>query len=324
MRIYGFDILRGLCALAVAICHICIWSDYASPHIVGTVSVTLFFVLSGASMTIAYAERLKNGLPYPNFIAQRLFRLAPLFWLLLLLSGRAFGTHFYQTLFNASFLFSFGLSSNPTILVGSWSLGIEFLFYLIFPLMLMALSKKTAPFIFCFALVMQQYYASVADPAARDSLMFFIAYFFGGCMIGQSFLQPFRMRGCIAWPLFTAALLNLLYICTHADGITFLGAAGAFLTMHCLALVYLAGHLNVAKKVLWVAVVMGDMSYGLYLLHPYVYHALRIIPGLQENRPLWPFMVIAVSIATALMSEKYYEKPIRNFGYRFLKIRQYK
>ena len=51
-RVLGWDVLRGVCALAVASYHLLLWLDIAALHTFGSYGVYLFFVLSGASLGV--------------------------------------------------------------------------------------------------------------------------------------------------------------------------------------------------------------------------------------------------------------------------------
>ncbi len=56
-RVLGWDLLRGICALGVASYHLMAWQKLADIHSIGFYGVYLFFVLSGASLTLNYLPR---------------------------------------------------------------------------------------------------------------------------------------------------------------------------------------------------------------------------------------------------------------------------
>ena len=145
MRVHGFDILRGLCALGVACYHVLGWLQAGHPYNLGLYGVYVFFVLSGASLWIAYADKMEQGYPLAGFFAARFFRLAPLYWLAVLLTpiivGGPWSMHYLAL--NLSFLFGLGNPGQTAIVTGGWSLGIEFVFYLLFPLLLILVRTPT-------------------------------------------------------------------------------------------------------------------------------------------------------------------------------------
>ena len=78
-RVASLDLLRGLCAVAVAAYHGLSWIGLGTFHNLGLYGVYLFFLLSGASMSLAYAQRFRRGYPYTSYLALRYVRLAPLY-----------------------------------------------------------------------------------------------------------------------------------------------------------------------------------------------------------------------------------------------------
>ena len=75
-RVAGFDLLRGICALAVAAYHVLSWKDEAQFYTWGTYGVYIFFALSGASMVVAYGSKFSRGYPASRFLVLRLVRLS--------------------------------------------------------------------------------------------------------------------------------------------------------------------------------------------------------------------------------------------------------
>ena len=60
-RVFGWDLLRGMCAFAVASYHLMFWQDIAAIHTLGSYGVYLFFMLSGASLAYNYADKFESG-----------------------------------------------------------------------------------------------------------------------------------------------------------------------------------------------------------------------------------------------------------------------
>ena len=84
-RVLGWDLLRGLCAIAVTCYHLLYWQKVTELHVFGTYGVYLFFVLSGASLAYTYAGRISAGqFSFRGFLWVRYLRLAPLYLALML------------------------------------------------------------------------------------------------------------------------------------------------------------------------------------------------------------------------------------------------
>ena len=150
-RVSGWDLLRGLCALAVMAYHLLGWQDIVHLSPLGTYGVYLFFTLSGASLGYAYpASAVATPGAVARFLAVRWFRLAPLYILacgvfLAMLAARL--GHWADLLplrlaLNATFAFGLSDPSVWALAVGGWSLGVEFVFYLLFPFLARAAASR--------------------------------------------------------------------------------------------------------------------------------------------------------------------------------------
>ena len=85
-RLHGLDCLRGISALGVMVFHYA--SFYAgwpfAPSLldkIGLYPVSVFYILSGLSLAIAYQDRLVRATDVLAFSVKRLFRIVPLWWL---------------------------------------------------------------------------------------------------------------------------------------------------------------------------------------------------------------------------------------------------
>jgi peptidoglycan/LPS O-acetylase OafA/YrhL len=324
-RLHGFDVLRGICALAVAIYHLFLWENIQNLNTIGDYSVYIFFVLSGASIYVAYVDKLSHGMPFSIFLGRRFFRLAPLYWLLVLIKGRLL-SRVPKLLLNLTFLFGLANPGITSMLTGGWSIGIEFVFYLLFPVFLMSLRGRYMPYaVMAMLLWMQIFYAGSAidNRGERNwetytQFISFIAYFYGGCLIGKALYTRIKAPH-MPWAWFIALLISLSYLGSLATPGDLTGFHGALFAIASILVVYVSAYLYIPDKCIWIATALGNMSYGLYLLHPYIYtKAVKFGIVQTDNRLIFVGIVITVSIILALLLEKYYERKIRRFGYQWL------
>ncbi len=147
-RLEFLDALRGLAAIYVLIYHMALLPepDLVLPKWVerfahgGGTGVTLFFVVSAFSLYYTMPLRLREGNPTVNFYVHRFFRIAPLFYFLivatLIRDVLVFGvTHSPQEiLLSATFLFNLVPTMQEGFVWASWTIGVEMIFYAVFPL----------------------------------------------------------------------------------------------------------------------------------------------------------------------------------------------
>ena len=347
-RVLGWDLLRGLCALMVALYHLSYWQDLAALHALGSYGVYLFFVLSGASLAYNYSGRMRRRGDYAAFLLTRWLRLAPLYLVLCLVfvvfltirNGAWVDQLPLRLLLNMSFAFGAHDPAIWALLIGGWSLGIEFIYYLAFPAVLATLSRVALWVALAAALCLLQWawiYQTAGSDAgyaasavAYHQVPAFMAYFFGGCVIGHwRHLRDMRLpqsAGVLAW-LLTPALLIALNPAVQGDEL--LGARGALLFCTCFVVVWISGHAVMAQRLAPVARWLGDITYGCYLLHPLFFFGLAwfVLPrfGVADIaqtpaafRLALLAAVLALSCVTAAASERWFEAPLRRWGKRTL------
>ena len=143
--------MRGVSALGVAAYHMSLWGGAelapalkAVLTVFGTYGVSVFFILSGYSLAHAYDGDFPGRIesrPLMAYFRRRIGRLGPMFVVVVLASLmgkwllRAQIPAWLPTLANLTLLFGF---VNPAVtpVIGGWSIGVEVVFYVAFPLLL--------------------------------------------------------------------------------------------------------------------------------------------------------------------------------------------
>ena len=340
-----------MCAIAVACYHLLLWQDVAALHTLGSYGVYLFFVLSGASLAYTYSDQLASRVTtrkfsFSRFLWVRYLRLAPLYLALmavvlpwkLLKEGLSSGLALTYLL-NATLLFGFYEPSTHAVLVGGWSLGIEVIYYLAFPGLMMCFRwRGLAWSVFGILLAVQVAWiaSTVGQPSgyaqqaqAYHQAPAFAAYFMGGCLIGvyqrQALLASLSPRLGLLGLLAGFGLLLAFNPAQQGDELTCWRGAG--LSISCFVMVYWAGMLRLTGRTANVARHFGNATYGVYLLHPVLFFGLvfAVLPRLGiANTNTWSTpgrlvllsLVLAAAFALALLSEAYFEKPLRRLGKR--------
>lgn len=144
-RIHGADVVRGIAATGVIFFHVLYLSGIpvheTSLWWVGRFDffVRIFFILSAFSISNAYIHRINDIDSISNFYAKRFFRIAPLFYCLILygvmsnIVTKSPVPGVFDILLSSSFSFSFVPGKQDSLVGGGWSIGIEWLFYAFFP-----------------------------------------------------------------------------------------------------------------------------------------------------------------------------------------------
>lgn len=337
-RVASLDLLRGLCAVAVAAYHGLSWIGLGTFHNLGLYGVYLFFLLSGASMSLAYARRFRRGYPYTSYLALRYVRLAPLYGAVALYEILSWGLARYSPaaalgrwLLNVTFLFGFANPGGTAIATGGWSLGIEFVFYFVFPLFVAILASRAAPLLVALALGAQLVFVNVVlaggtllgNWAAYTQFASFIGYFACGTWLGLRFIDgklvPARVQslGWLAW-------LALLAAVGAGSGATdescLTGARGALLTAACCALVAVTLMLEVPRPIRRVAAWLGEASYPMYLVHPLIYRQLNtsraLAPLHDHHSHAFIALFLIVTFVAGIVIYRVFEEPILRWGKR--------
>src|SRR4051794_20797710 len=151
----AFDGIRGFAALAVLFYHLVVHMDLLPFAPLGSMGVIMFFALSGYLIAGICLRTSATWLSYRIFVRNRVTRLAPVVIALVLIgtpvmillgdapaSGLLKDSAFALTQ-TMAFADAFGASSmeafRPT-----WSLTVEWTFYLLFPLCLLGLRRTRA------------------------------------------------------------------------------------------------------------------------------------------------------------------------------------
>lgn len=146
-RLGFIEALRGYAALFVFCYHLALIPnpDLELPKwagkflLTGGTGVTLFFVVSAFTLTLSMQQRENESNHITKFYIRRFFRIAPLFyvWIILTLirDRLMFGVMRQGDTIFLSVIFAFNLipGKHEGFVSASWTLGVEMIFYLLFP-----------------------------------------------------------------------------------------------------------------------------------------------------------------------------------------------
>ncbi len=305
----------------------------------GFVGVDIFFVISGFLITgIILRETNTVGFSFVDFYSRRIRRICPALFLVLTLSiiaalfllvpqdlqllGRSLGgaVFFYA---NWHFYNQVGYFDGPATekpLLHTWSLAVEEQFYLVWPLLFIALyhfvGRKALPHVIlallCLSLVASQYILQ-KDAAAAFYLLPYRAWeLLLGAYIAFFYTQ--------ARSKMIATSFGVLGVAAIAYAAVFFNAATPFPGIHSLipcagaALLIFAGQRSniVSSFVLGAKPLrfIGKISYSLYLIHWPLFSLTRMTLD-RDTTQVEGLIIIAVSVVAATLSWHFVEFPAR-------------
>ncbi|MDV3351555.1 acyltransferase [Leptolyngbyaceae cyanobacterium CCMR0082] len=353
--------LKGLASLAIVLFHLVaipqpnleipVFLNVIKTHF--GLGVTLFFVISAYTLCLSAENRKFEDKKTLKFYIRRFFRIAPLFyvmlafWMVIRLLIWSKQTSFLEFLSNVTFIFNFFPEYHTSIVWAGWTIGVEILFYLIFPFLYSAINNFKRLFIlflFTLGIAIISVHIILTLPNSPNSYtyMFFLSrfpIFICGMIVfwiqkkisklkesSKGNIEKFSFGLFILFiglsiilvhsqPLFNALPGAIVRIYTYIWAINF-GILINFL--------FLNSHRLIVNKF---TCFYGKISYSLYLLHPFLIYALiptyKRIYALNLDSQLVKLsicMLITLAILTPLsmLTFRYIEKPGLNFGKRLI------
>lgn len=321
--LYG---LRAIAALMIVIFHLS--ANVRVPpafQIIQThfgMGVPLFFVLSGFSLMYSTSRYVGRDGWVQIYLIKRFFRIAPLFYVMVVFFSifNIFVWHLMPSpplvLINVLFLYNLVPGYHESIVWAGWTLGVEMLFYAMFPVLLITVTNfRRGLFLFILSVL-----ASIAadhllaakgqSAYASMSLVVNAHYFIAGIMTFFVYrhLAQRDVRPPFVGVLGTLALAFAIWV------IVFIQSTGIFIYTHKLYPVTCAvvfGLLCIWQALYPSSVLSsspaqycGEHSYSIYLVHAVTIYELKpvygYIYGVVGSDLLAFFVSTAVAITAAL------------------------
>jgi peptidoglycan/LPS O-acetylase OafA/YrhL len=331
------DGLRAIAVLSVLFYH-----AFPDTFPSGFIGVDIFFVISGYLITGIILKELKqNRFKIKNFYARRIKRIFPalvtvlvatigLGWLLLLPTEFiALGKHLLGAasftsnliLWSESGYFDVGAEQKP--LLHLWSLGVEEQFYILWPLILITVSKITVGVRYLPAATTASSLIACVILTYIDSTSAFFSpltrfWELGlGALLAQ-YQASSQFNHALKIPKPANTLISALGFGLVASGFLLIGHSTPFpggwalLPTLGAVMIILSGNTNPLSR--WIltnriSVFFGLISYPLYLWHwPFLSIAQIIENGLHRDGRI---AIVIISILLAYLTYRFIEKPIR-------------
>jgi peptidoglycan/LPS O-acetylase OafA/YrhL len=306
-RLQFIDSLRGLAALYVVFDHAVFIPNPTLdlPPWLRTVAnfggsgVILFFVVSAFSLHLTMPRHIESGSPWTSYAVSRFFRIAPLFYFMLiftclrdfLLFNSVHGP--IEVLASALFVFNFVPGWQSGIVWASWTIGVESVFYALFPFIYLKCGTLRRKLILLSTLILVGFLRTkLMDAAyANWTILHFLPIFIIGS-IAYDLYRRLEKRPKRSWIGLVLSALGLIGLAASMLGKVPTGPFDGSLVAAVFYASLLVG-LGLWHCQLFVNPVSrfyGEISYSVYLLHPPI--ILAIIPLFR--------MVYANSISSIL------------------------
>ena len=355
-KLVNIQILRAIAALSVVIYHlgveaskICDATKQACAYdtTFGLNGVALFFMISGFIMvTISWDDFAKPGAAI-SFLRRRLERVVPLYWIVTTMA--VVGVMIVPSMLSvpvldlgyliSSYLFWPATRVNglvrPIANLG-WTLDLEMMFYFVFTAALFW--KRTAGMIFSIALLLLLTalklsgiftiggnFASVPFNFWGDPI---ILNFIIGMLAAVVYQNGFRLQGGVTIGFLALAVLaclgQRLYLEDYSMTLSEDGLLNRSLGMGPALFLFIAGtfgpQIDLSKTFWRYAVLLGDASYSIYLLHPFALRPMGKIWAVVVGAYAPPMMFSLIGLPVALaLSYGFYlcvERPCVEFFHR--------
>ncbi|QLB21095.1 hypothetical protein A6B43_05955 [Vespertiliibacter pulmonis] len=344
-RINSLDYLRGLSAFGIMIYHFILFSPIfhrfdVSGFIerVAIYGVSIFYILSGLTLYLVYKHyQFSTYSDYVLFFKKRIIRILPLFGIITLyvfIEKNNFNSESIKTfILNISGLFSI-FSWDKYIITGGWSIGNELFFYLLFPFIIILTQRYKFIFwlflsltllIYCYF----SYFILKAEYSLSNNWTKYINplnqlfLFCSGITIG--YISHSSKKNIFY--IVSLVILFILFLFYPANGnfsVIMTGNNRIIFTAIIISIVYCTFKINVIK-IKWLDLILktlGEISYGVYLLHPIVYNKVKDIFLGEIELPWLILLSISLTLIISYLSYNYFEIKIINILKRENKLRK--
>ncbi|MBL3546866.1 acyltransferase family protein [Chryseobacterium sp. KMC2] len=333
MKITQITFTRFLAAMAIVISHFnkdmfLYQIDYISNvFLKANVGVSYFFILSGFIMIVAYHK--KDRINYFDYYKNRFARIYPLYvlGLLLYLITRYSGFSFYKV-----FLYLLGLQSwipGEAMILNfpGWSISVEFLFYLIFPLLYNHFYSKgnksvwvitviiwVITQVFCSLYAGSLYYEG-PHTESHELLYYFplmhINEFLVGNLAGLFFVKNHKQKNydVPVIVIFLLILLALIFVPLFYHN-------GLMALLFIPLIILISKNNGTLTRIFSLKPLeyLGEASYAVYITHiPVLYILREILEQYNFGIDTIFWMYMGVLMITSALFYQFIEKPLRDY-----------
>tara|TARA_B110000003_G_scaffold120964_1_gene123387 strand:+ start:1064 stop:2191 length:1128 start_codon:yes stop_codon:yes gene_type:complete len=363
-KILYIESLRGLAALSVVFYHFAINSYFTNNMFVKNswLMVDFFFLLSGFVIALSFQHKIYNFSDTLKFQARRFFRLYPLHIVMLIIfAASEYGKYLVQIKYglvanNPAFTINNWESFMHNIFMvhvifqeyltwngASWSISAEFLTYFLFALIIFTLKRRAyliVPISILISFTAFMFLFNTNLSASNGLMRCLYSFFLGVLVWNICSSSKFNIPNFISYILIFVSIGMIIF--AEPENIIGLNIFNPIVFSFMLIALQLSNQrTNLAIKVLnnKYLVYLGTISYGIYMIHGFVWWVMRQslkyvfnFPVLQDSRGFYQvdikdemlsslILIIGLFLIIFLshISFKFLEKPINKFrGSKFI------
>lgn len=350
LKLTEIEALRSLAALMIIVYHLALLPKLRMPDYLSSVikhlglGVPLFYALSGFVLALGYLGKLENGTQVKKFYIRRYFRIAPLFYVAMLvwiiaskLKWNTFVASYHDVVINALLLFGLVPGKHESIVWAGWSVGVEILFYVLFPIVsMMVRSIRSGILALGIAILVSSSFYGAMETANTGSygymnIITHLPTFLAG-ILAYLLWQRFEFarnvrRGATLFALVVAA--SLAVICFPSVYGILASAEGVRLDLYVWSLIFMALILSLCfwpnrLLVNKATAGLGRISFSMYLWHPLIIVLLTDVYaefGKAFSEGIWSFLfcfgvTMPLVWLVAYLSYRFIELPGMRYGKR--------
>lgn len=350
-RLDFIDALRGFAALYVLVYHTAMVPKptLTVPHWLeplihnGGTGVTLFFVISAFTLCYTLDGRQRESLSTRKFYIRRIFRIVPLYYLWLLFmvfywwGYPALLQHKGDLLLYSTFTYNFVPGQQYGLVWASWTLGIEMVFYALFPFLFRLVTNLRRSVVFfglsmALAFAYKRLMAALPEDLTEGHELYF-SFFTQVPVFAVGIITYFLYRRMEQCPLPNwVGPTGLALSSAGVFALPYLAKLNAIPMAYAISVLYAGVLLSLSLypiKVLVnrITVFLGLISYSLYLNHPIIVANLsevyQYIYGLGMGISFALLACVGLTIAIisgiSYLTYKLIEKPGMELGRRIIK-----
>ena len=346
----GLHALRGIAAMMIVLFHLHWMAKLEIPDSFWLIKdyfgmgVPLFFVISAFSLYLSTFNRISNPYWLRIYFIKRFFRIAPLFYLMICVYLVFLYIHYgkvysLQEIFiNFLFLFNFFPGMHGSIVWAGWTIGIEYIIYVILPFCFVYVrSERRALVILLFCAVVSAtargLYAELSLPTGYGFKSFLgqigvfavgiPAFFIYRASLGTAHQAIYGYLAFLIFLTLVMGMLNISFPSLH-------GPEKIHLQIWALAF----GALIISQTLAPIGIVtnrftvfLGELSFSLYLWHPMIIYNLAPVYELIYKEiaepylafPLCFLVTVVLLISVAAVSHRLIEVPGIAIGERLIR-----